>query len=243
MADGRRRIEPVSLPPGTDDEAYVQAASMAELGVLTASLLHELRQPLFAIKAHAQLARGEAVAKPERLDRILDQVNHIESLVRYYGNFGATGEPEVVYDLNDPVRAAVDMIAHRSKKSGVALDIELWADGLLVRGREVAARQIVINLVQNAFDAVEVQRGRVVVRTRDMGRSVRLEVEEDGGGVPMAIRDRMFDPFITTKPAGRGTGLGLYISRKLAEEARGAIRYVGPELGGASRFEVDLPKG
>jgi C4-dicarboxylate-specific signal transduction histidine kinase len=242
MAESRRRVEPVSLPPGTDDEAYVHAASMAELGVLTASLLHELRQPLFAIKAHAQLARAEGGQKPDRLDRILDQVTHIEALVRYYGGFGRSGDPEVLFDLNDSVRAAVEMIAHKSKKSGVTIEIELWSGPLLVRGREVAARQIAINLVQNAFDAVEARRGRVVVRTRDMGQTVRLEVEDDGTGVPVAIRDRMFDPFVTTKPAGRGTGLGLYISRKLADEARGSIRYDGPEAG-ASRFSVDLPRG
>jgi signal transduction histidine kinase len=212
---------------------------MAELGVLAASLLHELRQPLFAIKAHAQLARTDA--KPERLDRILEQVAHVEGLLRYYSGFGSGAqEPEVLFDLNEPVRQAAEMLGHKAKKAGAVLETEL-SGTLLVRGREIAARQITINLVQNALDAVEGRHGRVIVRTCDVGQHVRLSVEDDGPGIPEELRARMCDAFVTTKPPGRGTGLGLYIVRHLVEEVRGQLRLVDPPSGG-TRFEIDWPR-
>jgi two-component system C4-dicarboxylate transport sensor histidine kinase DctB len=243
LSEARRPPAPsLSLPPTLDTEQWQQAASMAELGVLSASLLHELRQPLFAIKAHAQLGRVDRGAGGgERYDRILEQVKHIEDLIRYYGSFGRTDEPETVYDLNSVIRAAADMLSHRARKAGVTVELVLHPAALPIRGRELAARQVSINLVQNAMDAVEGRNvRRVTVRTDLHGDRVRMQVTDTGPGVPAHLRDKMFDAFVTTKPPDRGTGLGLYIAKKMVTEARGVLR-VGDAPGGGACFEVDLP--
>ena len=86
-------------------------ARMAELGMLTASLLHELRQPLFAIKGLAQLTRTQVEGAPaERLKELLEHLRHVEELVGYYGDFGVREEPELLFDLNECVRQAVAMM-------------------------------------------------------------------------------------------------------------------------------------
>lgn len=225
------------------DEADLQRLlAMADLGVMTASLLHELRQPLFAIRGEAQLGLvrgGEEGA--EALRAILAHVEHVSSLVDFYGSLGRE-EEEAVFDLNQPVQAAVDLLVHRQRRSGALLELELTDQALWVRGRELAARQVAVNLLQNAFDAVEEVSGRrVAVRTALQGSRVRLEVEDSGPGVPDELRTRVFEPFVSSKPPGRGTGLGLYITQRLVADWQGRLVLSGGRTGG-TRAVVELPR-
>jgi len=227
-------------PFGAGGDSWKRLAKLADLGVMTASLLHELRQPLFAIKAEAQLGR---VAEPSaRFDRILTQVEAMEGLIASHVSAGEPDEAVAVFDLNDAVRSAVEMLSHRKRSSAATLDLDLTVERLPVRGRRAAARQVAVNLLQNAFDAVEeVDRRRVVVRTRAAEQLVLLEVEDSGPGLPEHLIPRIFDPFVTSKPPGRGTGLGLFIARHLVREAHGELRLTAGALGGA-RAMVDFPR-
>lgn len=237
MGDARRVAE--SLPPAFDGEAdqRVLAANLAELGVLTASLLHELRQPLFAIKGYTQLVRREGGARLDKLDKVLEQVEHIEALVAYYGGGGQPEPPQVV-DLNDAVRRAVSIAGHRAHKAGVILEERLAPTPLRVIGSEIGVVQVVTNLLQNAYDAVDGQESRrVTITTSTVDGHCRVEVEDSGPGVPDWVADRLFEPFVTSKT--RGTGLGLFIARQRVAQARGDIRHVAGGTG--ARFVVDLP--
>lgn len=205
---------------------------MAELGVMTASLLHELRQPLFAIKGLAQLVAAEH-AGDDRLAQLLEQVGYLEHLVDHYGSFARGSGGTAPYDLNEPVRGAVEMLAVTRKRSGVEVRLELAAEPLLVRGRPHAARQVAINLLHNALDAVESTTSPwITVRTRLDGTHVRLEVEDSGTGQPSKVGAELFQPFVTSKPPGRGTGLGLYIVYKLVREAAGELELKPTDQGG-----------
>jgi signal transduction histidine kinase len=99
-----------------------------------------------------------------------------------------------------------------------------------------------MNLVLNAVDALDgTTLPSVSVRTKDLGKCVRLEVEDTGPGVSAEIRQRLFEPFVTTKGAGKGTGLGLFLARKLVEQSGGKLELETPPFVGA-RFAVELPK-
>lgn len=221
---------------------WMRLAHLAEVGVLSASLIHELRQPLFALKALAQLARHhDAPLAGEELAQLLEHVRQMEELLDHYAGYGRLMETPAVYDLNEPVRGALEMLAHRCRQVGADLDARLCARPLQVQGRPSAARQVVVNLLQNAFDAVEGRaRREVVVRSENGGGQARLIVQDSGPGVPEALRARILEPFVTTKPPGRGTGLGLYITRRLVEEASGRLDLAFPE-GGGTRVEVWWP--
>jgi signal transduction histidine kinase len=105
-----------------------------------------------------------------------------------------------------------------------------------VRGRPGELNQVWTNLIDNAVHAAS---GRVTVRTAVQGASVLIEVRDDGAGVPQALRDRIWEPFFTTKPVGQGTGLGLDIARRVVEQHGGRLELAS--LPGDTRFTVLLP--
>ncbi len=216
----RRRLVDALL-----DEDQLQVALLAELGVATSALVHELRQPMFSISAIAQLLLPKLDGvEAERVRELLTQARYAERLLEHYASFGRTDGPDVVLDLNDAVRAALEMVGHRARRQGVAVVVDLGPGTVLLRARRVAVTQVVVNLVNNALDAVEgLATRRVEVRTRKDDGLVRLLVVDTGPGLAADIRDQAFEPFVTTKPAGRGTGLGLAITRDLIEEAGGSV--------------------
>jgi len=114
-----------------------------------------------------------------------------------------------------------------------------------VLGDAARLGQVFLNLLSNAIDACAGQSARpqrITVRTRDLARGVRVEIDDTGGGVDPSLRGRVFAPFVTTKPAGVGTGLGLYLSRRIALAHRGEIGFED-RTGGGTRFWVELPSG
>lgn len=238
---------PTSWPPASDEgfagEGWERVARLAELGVLSASLLHEMRQPLFAIKGMAQLAQyREGTLDRDGLQELLVHVRHIEDLLDHYAGFGRLEEPSAVFDLGDVVRQAAAMLAHRGRQLGAELKLFTSDRPHRVRGRPMAARQVAVNLLQNAMDAVELvsESRRIHVQLSHEGAHVRLIVRDTGPGIPEELRSRMFEPFVTTKPVGRGTGLGLFIARSLVTEAGGQLELKFPEEGGTIA-QVCLP--
>jgi C4-dicarboxylate-specific signal transduction histidine kinase len=223
-------------------DTWAHLGQMAEFGVLSASLLHELRQPLFAVKAIAQIARRrEKSLDEEGLGQLLTHVVQIEELLDHYAGYGRLNELDAVFDLNLSVGRAMDMLAHRARQFGVSIDPRLSSDSLLVKGKPGSARQVAVNLLQNALDALEgAPKRTVILRSERRERHACLVVQDNGPGVPEAVRPSLFEPFVTTKEPGRGTGLGLYIAKKLCEEMNGTLELEFPEEGG-TRVEVLIP--
>jgi len=213
---------------------------MAELGLLTASLTHELRQPLFAIRALAQLAAAEAGETPSKhLTDLLAQTQHMERLLDGVGRFARDQDDGAgPVDLRAPVRSAVDLLRHNARRAGVELALEDYGALPAVHGDPTGLLQVAVNLIQNAVDASE--SGHVVrVRMRSVRPSVLLEVLDQGPGIPVELHERIFEPFFTTKRPGKGTGLGLHIARQLVQASGGELMLVASRRG--AHIQVRLP--
>lgn len=205
-----------------------------------ASLLHELRQPLFAVKATAQLGLADAPEHRERWALILDQVAHMESILAHHRDPRQVPREHPRYDLSEAVRAAVDTLAHRQRRSGALLELVLSPHPLVVQLRPSAARQIAVILLTNALDAVEdVEGRRVRVHTERRANMAVLVVEDSGQGVSPAVRKDLFKPWVTSKPPDQGTGLGLYIAQQIVHDAGGELSLEGRR--GGTRAVVELP--
>ena len=170
-----------------------------------------------------------------------DGAERVRDIVEDLRRLSSEGSGEMVdFDLVATAQVAADWV-RRGAKSVVALEFTGLPE-VLVRGRPGHIQQVVMNLVQNASDALDgLEGGRIRIEARIVGERAELLVSDNGPGVPEAVAATIFDPFFTTKAVGKGTGLGLSISHKIVEEHGGRLRLC-PEtpLGGAC-FALDLP--
>ena len=178
--------------------------------------------------------------KLERIAQQVDQASRIIGDLRAYvrGTSADTPEP---FDPNEAVRRAIDLTDHGVSEAGMALQERLAASLPKVLGDAGRLGQVLVNLINNARDAgggtIQVATGTV----QENGRIyVRIAVEDSGHGIPEEILPQLFTSFVTTKPSGKGTGLGLRICRRILEEMDGRITAANRPEGGAC-FEIFLP--
>jgi two-component system sensor histidine kinase PilS (NtrC family) len=222
-------------------QSEAQQMKLAAMGRLTASIAHEVRNPLSAINHAAQLLEEDGTVAPEglrlltmirnnakRIDRIVGEVLQLTRRDRQ--------DPEVIA-LADAIRSLVDEIIYAERIPAECISIEIPADlnVLFDRGQ---LNQIIWNLVRNAWQhcAKKEHSIRIVARAGYMGDAVIFELSDDGPGVPGDLRGQIFEPFFTTRPGG--TGLGLYVARELAD-ANGAALDLLPKNPGA-HFRITL---
>lgn|GEM_PF-1844991 len=219
-------------------ENIVRMGTLAELGLMAASLTHELKQPLFAIRSLAQLALASKGDTGLHLESLIKQTKALEDIVEAVGAYARedTGILTPV-DLVGQSRRAIDMLSHRARDRGVSLVI-IERDGLCAAaGEPTLLFQILINLIQNAIDATPTE-GRVEVIVSREDRMMLVDVKDTGTGIPVEMHERIFEPFYTTKGLGSGTGLGLHIARELAERCRGELYIVPSDTGANLRLSL-----
>ena len=204
-----------------------RAEQLSALGILTAGLAHELRNPangiVNAIEPIKMLLPPELIAPETGPGQLLDvmrdcaeQIGFLSRQLLGFRNGELVREPERVRDL---VQRAVGL-AHRALE-GIDVRLQLAYDGEILCAGPLLV-QALTNLVENAGHAAG-KGGWVEVRARADGDSILIEVTDSGGGVPVELRERVFEPFFTTKPPGSGTGLGLSVARAIVNRHGGIL--------------------
>lgn len=224
----------------------IQTSKLKALGELSASIAHELKQPLTVIRGLAQnLLKNTAPHEPEyeKTKLILDASINMEVIIKHLGVFSRTENQKFKpVDLNGVIESAFIMLKKLLEKSSIDCRMDLKQIPP-VAGSAVRLEQVIINLVTNARDATP-RGGAIEIHTRRFKKNragfVELVVRDTGSGMGPEVLDRLFDPFFTTKKAGSGTGLGLSISYGIIKEHKGDIR-VESAPGKGTAFHVILP--
>lgn len=224
----------------------IQAGKLAALGQMSAALSHEFNQPLAATRTYADNAlilidRGRIPEARGNIERILSLIDRMAELSRHLRNFarkpgtkpGAVALPEVV-------AAAAEIAGPRLRAADAALAVDLAPDLPPVVGGPVRLEQVLVNIIANAADAVDGLPDRHIDLTaRPTPDGVRITLRDRGPGVPQALRERIFDPFFSTKGVGKGLGLGLSISYNIIKDFGGDLT-VADAPGGGALFVIDL---
>jgi len=213
---------------------------LAATGELSATLAHEIRNPLNAISVAAAYLRDNYKGKliNEFIKIIQHEATRINKLTTNLLNFAKPQSPEPVKsDINTLVRETETLLSTEAKEQNIQIEIITEPDIPLFNFDYNQVKQVLLNLVINAFDAVD-RGGNITIRTYREKDSVMVMVEDDGKGISREDLQNIFNPFFTTKT--RGTGLGLAISKKIAKEHRGDLHIESTPSRG-SRFTLSLP--
>jgi len=220
------------------------------LNVLTASIAHEINQPLASLITNASISLRRLNDDPPNVDgaretvqRTIRDANRASDVVtRLRALFSKKEFTLETFDLNEITREVIALSSSELQDNRVILQLELAADLPLVTGDRVQLQQVTINLLNNASDAmvgIEDRPRHLLVRTQQDGdNQVRLSVRDAGCGVNPKEFDRLFEPFYTTK--GSGMGIGLSISRSIIERHRGRL-WAEPNDGPGTTFSFSIP--
>jgi two-component system sensor histidine kinase PilS (NtrC family) len=216
-------------------QAEARQMKLAAIGRLTANIAHEIRNPLSAISHAAELLQEEPTTdvtvkrlitiiqdNTQRLDRMVNDVLRVRR-----GDISHRESFKVIEYL----KTFVEQFCQIQKISPELFEVELYADPHVLFDRS-HLNQVMWNLCRNAARHCQGEKGsiRVIVDTEERGAIVKLDVIDDGPGVPADLRSQLFEPFFTT--AAGGTGLGLYIAREVCEANDAKLDYVETESGG-----------
>lgn len=233
--DDRRRAE-AGLHQLQDE--LVQANKLAFLGQITAGVAHEINQPVAAIRSFADnaavfLARDNLAQVQGNLVAIADLTQRIGTITEELRTFSrkATGSLEAT-DVDAAVAGALLLVGNPMHRQGVTLRVPDAAEaGLRVMAERVRLEQVLVNLLQNALDALVGRAGgEIVLGAQAVGEQVRIHVQDNGPGIAPEVMAALYTPFVTTK--AQGLGLGLVISRDIIAEFGGELQVESPPAGG-----------
>ncbi len=238
----------------------MRADRLRSLGEMAAGIAHELNQPLVGVRGLAEhmllaMERGwdlEDDVACARLASIVEQADRMTHIIEHVRMFAReSGRPESsIVQVNDVVQSSIDLLREQFRSHGVAISEDLSTDIPTVAANPFSLEEVLLNLMNNARDAVEDNslnnaQPTVQVRTRIRNGDgspgeVLIEVVDTGAGIPDDIASKVFDPFFTTKDPDKGTGLGLAISKSIIEEFGGTLSFE-TAVGNGTTVTVALP--
>lgn len=235
------------------NEQVIEAGKLASVGELAAGIAHEINNPMAIMVEEAgwieDLLQEEEFQEGANLDEFKRAVKQIKiqgkrckEITHKLLSFARKTDPAIkVVQLNDLVEEIVALCEQRAKYSSIHINMNLMPSLPTIHASPSEMQQVLLNLINNAVDAMEKSGGSIDITTRLDGAHVVLDVADTGPGIPQANLARIFDPFFTTKAVGKGTGLGLSICYGIIHKMGGEIS-VNSAVGIGAVFHIRIPR-
>jgi PAS domain S-box-containing protein len=230
-------------------QRMIESEKMASIGLLTAGIAHELGNPLGAIRGRLEMLES-MLAQDEfqkefadlSVKKMIQSVDRMSKIIRSLKSYSRDGSKDAKqpFNLTELIADIIEVSVQKCSKNGIQVKTFGLDLPAIILGRETEIGQVVVNLFNNAFDAVKDQDHPSIEIHMQMNDDwCELDFFDSGPGVPEDCVGKIFDPFYTTKEVGQGTGLGLSISRSIIENHGGSLEYFYQDK---TCFRIRLPK-
>jgi PAS domain S-box-containing protein len=236
----------------------IQASKMTTLGIMAAGMAHEINQPLNVIQICADffmktVKKGQPISAEDLQaisKDITDNVSRATGIIKHVRHFARQSEIMTSnVNINDPINDVFKVLGHRVKVHQIALDLNLGDDIPYIMADHNRLEQVFINLVTNAIDAMDEKAAQpehkgmakqLRIGTHSDGKRVIVTVEDNGVGMSKEVKNKILEPFFTTKEVGKGTGLGVSISYGIIKDYQGEIQ-IDSQVGKGTTFRLNFP--
>ena len=247
-----RRIQQADKEKQKRNEQMFQTGKLASIGELAAGIAHEINNPVAIMVEEAGWIDDLLEEKEFKDSKNLKEVRRALRQIRTQGtrckeithkllSFARKTDSKIErFRLNELIEDVVTISAKRAGLNHIAIHTDIVADLPFIEGSPTELQQVLLNLINNALDAMEEKGGTLSISARAEEGHIVVEVSDDGPGIPKEDLSHLFDPFFTTKPVGKGTGLGLSICYGIVKKMGGDIR-VHSQVNNGTTFVLRLP--
>lgn len=234
------------------EETMIQTDKLSALGIMASSFAHEVNNPLATINVYAEdlidrIQGGDEDLDEEEMEHYLRKIKeNTERCKRITGNLLNFSRKNDWTDdrirVKEIIENSVSLVEHQLKKQRIQLEIHVDEGLPAVNGDGLKLMQVIVNLINNAVDAMESEGKLIVSASVSSQEAVSIKVTDSGHGIPAEAMDKLFDPFFTTKPVGKGTGLGLSVCYGIIQQFGGSITIDSKPSEGTT-VEIQLSAG
>ncbi len=233
-------------------QQVIESSKLASIGELAAGIAHEINNPVAIMVEEAgwieDLLEEEEFQDGKNLEefhRALRQINtqgkRCKDITHKLLSFARKTDSRIqAIEINQSLDEVVYLSTQRAKFSNITINTDLQKNLPTLQASETEFQQVLLNLVNNALDAMEKSGGDICIGSRSDGDEITITIKDNGPGIPQANLARIFDPFFTTKPVGKGTGLGLSICYGIINKMGGSID-VQSQIDRGTQFTIRIP--
>jgi len=231
------------------EKVLEQQTKMAAMGEMMDAVAHQWKQPLNAITMYEELLRSDfedGIVDQEYIDNFLEgtmlQVHHMVKTLDEFRGFFREEQNIEVFNINKTIDSVLLLVKDEFMKNNIAIEVIIDTDHL-IQAKENDIKHLMLNMINNskdAFNEKDIKNRRIKISSKIYKQYLNIYFQDNAGGIPTNIIDEIFKPNVTTKPSGKGTGIGLYLSMQIANKYQGTISVENSDDGAIFTFKIPI---